>query len=299
MRRGPYSSRIGTLPPTQLPLRPGASGGPSAHIRRSRVLRLRRCGNGQDVRAGRSLGTIVSGGQREDGWRPVAVANTARKLERQGGAVRERAQMVLKRKLLSVDTNDYAATARLRVEGEIAEACFHAVGGAERSLLDAGNRAAPPLGDGDMCGLTVSWAVLKEPNDPHGHVGVRGTDARGSRIGALLSIWPMTLLGGRVPDSDPELMFINHELAFRRDFALDYKLSPPDTFGAATCPVAVLGGCENCKRDTDPGKQNVWRGHERLSAAPPGHRVVERLSVGSTLAGSPESLCTVKEVGEG
>ena len=207
--------------------------------------------------------------------------------------------MVLKREVLSIDANEDAATARLRVEVEIAEAGFDPVGGAKRFLLDADNRAEPPLGDGDMCVPTVSWAILEEPNDAHGEVGLRGADARGSRIVGAVTTWQMTLLGGQVPGGDPELKFTSHEPVFRRDYALGCKLSAPDTLGAAARLLAVPGGYDNRKRDAHLENQIMCRRDERLSAATECHRIAERHIVGNTLAESPESLCTVKEVGEG
>ena len=154
----------------------------------------------EDVRAGTGLGTIVAKGQREDGRRLVSVATVARKLEGQEGARRARAQMVLEPEELAVDAYEGAATVRLRAEGEIVEARFEVVGGAERFVLDAGNCAELPLRDGDMCVMTVSWAGLEEPHDAHGEVVVRGADARGSRIGGSVPIRPGRVLARQVDE---------------------------------------------------------------------------------------------------
>ena len=93
-----------------------------------------------------------------------------------------------------------AATARLRAEGEIAEAEIEVVDDEDRFALDAGNRAELPRPDGDLCVMMVSWARLQEPNDANGEAVVRGADARGSCIGGSVSIRPGRVLARKVDD---------------------------------------------------------------------------------------------------
>ena len=154
----------------------------------------------EDACAGTGLGTIVPKGRREDGRRLVSVATGARKLKGQGGTQSARAQMVLEPEELAVDAYEGAATVRLRAEGEIGEARFEVVGGAEPFVLDAGNCAELPLRDGDMCVTAVSWAGLQEPNDAHGQVVMWGADAHGSRIGGSVPIRPGRVLARQVDE---------------------------------------------------------------------------------------------------
>ncbi len=72
---------------------------------------------------------------------------------------------------------------------------------------------------------------------------------RAIAINAVIAwrIMLMTLLGRRVPDCDPDLMFTDAELGFLRDYAR--------------------------KHDPDPGNQIMWTGYNRLAIAVIGHEV--------------------------
>ena len=123
------------------------------------------------------------------------------------------------------------------------------------------------------------------------HLAFRTADRLGRAI-AINSViaWRimvMTLLGRQVPECEATLMFTDHELAFLRHYALEYRLQPPDNLGAAVHLVAVLGGYQARKHDPHPGNQIMWRGQERLSTATLGHRIAEK-----HFAGNPASRDT-------
>ena len=98
---------------------------------------------------------------------------------------------------------------------------------------------------------------------------------RAIAINAVIAwrIMVMTLLGRQVPDCDGQLMFTDHELAFLRDYAAQYRLAGPDNLGAAVELVAHLGGYRNRKHDPEPGNQIMWHGYDMLSKATLGHRI--------------------------
>ena len=117
------------------------------------------------------------------------------------------------------------------------------------------------------------------------HLAFRTADRLGRAI-AINSViaWRimvMTLLGRQVPECEATLMFTDHELAFLRHYALEYRLQPPDNLGAAVHLVAVLGGYQARKHDPHPGNQIMWRGQERLSTATLGHRIAEKHFAGN------------------
>ena len=64
-----------------------------------------------------------------------------------------------------------------------------------------------------------------------------------------------------------ELLFIDHELDFLRDYEQECYMAPPDRLGDAIRLVAHLGGYHDRKHDPEPGNQIMWYGQTRLSSA--------------------------------
>ena len=79
------------------------------------------------------------------------------------------------------------------------------------------------------------------------------------------------MVGREVPELDAELLFGAQELDFLRDYVREHGMEAPDHLGATMRSVTHFGGHRGRRPDRAPGRQTIWRGYTKLTAATVGH----------------------------